>query len=71
MPEDKVYHVLQLLGGIEGLTGKSPQNGSMNISVNKSSERKFGFCGYCAYGKQNTVYVITVYKIKSAGCSIK
>ena len=40
MSEDKVYHVLQLLEDIEGLTGKNPETDSMNISVNKSSGRK-------------------------------
>ncbi len=38
MSEDKVYYVLQLLEGIEGLTGK---NSEMD-SINKSSGRKFG-----------------------------
>lgn len=42
MSEDKVYYVLQLLEGIEGLTGKNPETDSMNISVNKSSGRKLG-----------------------------
>lgn len=42
MSEDKVYYVLQLLEGIEGLTGKNPETDSTNISVNKSSGRKLG-----------------------------
>ena len=42
MSEDKVYHVLQLLEGIEGLTGKNLEMDSMDISVNKSSGRKLG-----------------------------
>ena len=42
MSEDKVYYVLQLLEGIEGLTGKNLEADSMNISVNKSSGRKLG-----------------------------
>ena len=42
MSEDKEYHVLQLLECIEGLTGKNPETDSRNISVNRSSGRKFG-----------------------------
>lgn len=42
MPEDKVYYVLQILEGIEGLTGKSLEMDSMNISGNRSSGRKLG-----------------------------
>jgi len=38
MPEDKVYYVLQLLEGIEGLTDK---NLEMDL-VNKGSGRKLG-----------------------------
>ncbi len=38
MSEDKVYYVLQLLEGIEGLTG----NKSETDPVNKSSGRKLG-----------------------------
>lgn len=40
MPEDKVYYVLQLLEGIEGLTGKNSEMDSMNISGNRSFGRK-------------------------------
>ena len=42
MPEDKVYHLLQLLEGIEGLSAKNLEMDSISISVNKSSERKLG-----------------------------
>lgn len=42
MPEDKVYYVLQLLEGIEGLTGKDSEMDSMNISGNRSFGRKLG-----------------------------
>lgn len=45
MPEDKVYHVLQFLEGIEGLTAKNPETDSMSMSVDKSyknSGRKLG-----------------------------
>ncbi len=42
MSEDKVCYVLQLLESIEGLTGNNPETDSVNISVNKSSGRKFG-----------------------------
>ena len=42
MPEDKVYHALQPLEGIEGLTCKNSETDSMDISVNKSSGRKLG-----------------------------
>lgn len=42
MPEDKIYYVLQLLEGIEGLIGKNSKMDSMNISGNSSSGRKLG-----------------------------
>jgi hypothetical protein len=42
MPEDKVYYVLQLLEGIEGLTDKKTETDSINISVGESSGRKLG-----------------------------
>lgn len=42
MSEDKVYYVLQLLEGIEGLTGKNSQKDSVNVSGNRSSGRKLG-----------------------------
>lgn len=42
MSEDKVYYVLQLLEGIEGLTGKNLEKDSMNVSGNRSSGRKLG-----------------------------
>ncbi len=42
MSEDKVYYVLQLLEGIEGLTGKNSEMDSMNLSGNRGSGRKLG-----------------------------
>jgi hypothetical protein len=42
MPEDKVYYVLQLLEGIEGLIEKNPEMEALNISVDKNSGRKLG-----------------------------
>jgi len=42
MSEDKVYYVLQLLEGIEGLTGKNSEKDSVNVSGNRSSGRKLG-----------------------------
>lgn len=42
MSEDKVYYLLQLLEGLEGLTTKNPETDSMSISVNKSFGRKLG-----------------------------
>ena len=45
MPEDKIYHVLQFLESIEGLTAKNLETDSMSISENKSyksSRRKLG-----------------------------
>ncbi|MCM1233120.1 MAG: DUF2281 domain-containing protein [Bacteroidales bacterium] len=40
MSEDKVYYVLQILEGIEGLADKNTDSG--NESVKKSLGRKFG-----------------------------
>ncbi len=42
MSEDKVYYVLQLLEGIEGLTGKNSEKDFVNVSGNRSSGRKLG-----------------------------
>lgn len=42
MSEDKVYYVLQLLEGIEGLSGKNSEMNSMNRSGDRSSGRKLG-----------------------------
>ncbi len=42
MSEDKVYYVLQLLEGIEGLTDKTPETDSMDVSAGEGSGRKLG-----------------------------
>ncbi len=42
MSEDKVYYVLQLLEGIEGLTSKKSEVDFIDISDDEGSGRKLG-----------------------------